>query len=70
VIVVQGAPAPPQAGDAEIVAALELAFDAGLDRKRAVAEVAASLRAPKRAVYDASLRLAAHPVDAQEDDAR
>jgi hypothetical protein len=39
------------------VAALEARLTAGVDRKTAVSEVAQELGVPKRAVYDAALRL-------------
>ena len=55
VIVLGGAPDPPAATPADIAAALEQARAAGLDRKTAVAEVAAILGVPKRVVYEASL---------------
>ena len=40
---------------ADVTAALEARLAGGMDRKTAVAEVAAALGAPKRAVYDAAL---------------
>jgi 16S rRNA (cytidine1402-2'-O)-methyltransferase len=57
VLVVAGAPVPEAATTDDVVAALRHRLDAGMDRKSAVAEVAASLRAPKREVYAASLGL-------------
>jgi 16S rRNA (cytidine1402-2'-O)-methyltransferase len=58
VIVVAGAPAPPPPTLDEVDGALAAAFAAGLDRKAAVADVATTLGAPRRLVYDAALRLA------------
>jgi 16S rRNA (cytidine1402-2'-O)-methyltransferase len=57
VIVLAGAPPAPAATADDVEAALSAALAAGLDRKTAVAEVAAALRAPRRVVYDAALRL-------------
>jgi 16S rRNA (cytidine1402-2'-O)-methyltransferase len=57
VIVLAGAPsAPPPTAD-DVDTALSAALAAGLDRKTAVAEVAAALGARRRLVYDAALRL-------------
>lgn len=47
----------PPPGEEDIAAALRARLASGLDRREAVAEVAAELGAPKRAVYDAALRL-------------
>jgi 16S rRNA (cytidine1402-2'-O)-methyltransferase len=47
----------PPAGEEDIAAALRARLASGLDRRQAVAEVAAELRVPKRAVYDAALHL-------------
>jgi len=57
VVVLDGAPPASAATDADIEAALveELALDG--DRRAAVTAVAASLRVPKRRVYEAALRL-------------
>jgi 16S rRNA (cytidine1402-2'-O)-methyltransferase len=57
VVVLRGAPPPQPATTAEVVAALEARRTAGVDRKTAVSEVAQELGVPKRAVYDAALRL-------------
>ncbi|HET9689708.1 MAG TPA: 16S rRNA (cytidine(1402)-2'-O)-methyltransferase [Acidimicrobiales bacterium] len=57
VLVVGPAPPPPPAGPDEVVAALEQAAAAGVDRRAAVATVAAALGAPRREVYTASLAL-------------
>jgi 16S rRNA (cytidine1402-2'-O)-methyltransferase len=59
VLVIGGAPAPEAATTDDVVAALRQRLAAGVDRKTAVAEVAAALRAPKREVYAASLGLVA-----------
>lgn len=54
-------PAPgrdlPPPGEEDVAGALRVRLAAGLDRRDAVAEVAAELRVPKRLVYDAALRL-------------
>jgi 16S rRNA (cytidine1402-2'-O)-methyltransferase len=55
VIVVSGATEPDPASDADIRAELERLMSLGADRKSAVAEVARSLRVPRRRVYDLSL---------------
>jgi 16S rRNA (cytidine1402-2'-O)-methyltransferase len=55
VIVLAGAPPAPRPEDADIDAALAARRSAGVDRKTAVAEVAAELGVPKRRVYDRSL---------------
>jgi hypothetical protein len=57
VLVIGGAPAPEAATTDDVVAALRARLAAGMDRKSAVADVAATLRAPKREVYAASLGL-------------
>jgi 16S rRNA (cytidine1402-2'-O)-methyltransferase len=56
VLVVAGAPDPPAAGADDVATALAAARARGLDRKAAVAAVAAALGVPKRVVYDESLR--------------
>ena len=56
VIVVAGAPDAPPATADDVRAALDAALAGGLDRKAAVAAVAAALGVPKRIVYDESLR--------------
>jgi 16S rRNA (cytidine1402-2'-O)-methyltransferase len=54
-------PAPvrdlPPPGEEDVAGALRVRLAAGLDRRDAVAEVAAELRVPKRVVYDAALQL-------------
>jgi 16S rRNA (cytidine1402-2'-O)-methyltransferase len=55
VIVLAGAQPAPRPEDADIDAALAARRSAGVDRKTAVAEVAAELGVPKRRVYDRSL---------------
>lgn len=57
VVVLGGAPPAPRASPAEVTEALAVRLRAGLDRKAAVAEVAAELGVPKREVYDAALAL-------------
>jgi 16S rRNA (cytidine1402-2'-O)-methyltransferase len=57
VVVLGGAPTPEPPTTADVVAALEARLTAGVDRKTAVSEVAQELGVPKRAVYDAALRL-------------
>ena len=57
VIVVDGAPPPDPAGDADVEAALRARLDAGTDRRSAIAEVTAALGVPKRVVYDIAVRL-------------
>lgn len=57
VVVLAGAPAAGPADDDTIRAALRARFAAGDTTKSAVAEVAASLRAPKRHVYSLALTL-------------
>lgn len=58
-VLVVGPPksAAEPAGDAEIAAALRRLLDGGVDRRTAVAEVAAALDVPKRRVYDLELRI-------------
>lgn len=56
VIVVEGAPPPPAATDAEIEAALREHMAEGLDRKDAVATVAAELGVQRRRVYQLEIR--------------
>ncbi len=54
-LVVDGASAPPpgERTDEELLAAVRLRMDAGLDKKTAIAEAAADLAVPKRDVYQA-----------------
>ncbi len=49
--------AGPPPGREDIAGALKVRLASGLDRREAVAEVAAELRLPKRVVYDAALEL-------------
>jgi len=57
VIVLGGAPPPAPATTADVEAALQAAYAAGTDQKRAVGEVAAALDVPRRVVYAAAIRL-------------
>jgi 16S rRNA (cytidine1402-2'-O)-methyltransferase len=57
VIVLGGAPPPPPATTADVEAALQAAYAAGADQKRAVGEVAAALDVSRRVVYAAAIRL-------------
>lgn len=57
VLVVEGAPAPAPASEADIEAALRAALAAGSDRRAAVAAVAAELSVPRRAAYEVAIRL-------------
>jgi 16S rRNA C1402 (ribose-2'-O) methylase RsmI len=57
VLVLDGAPRPEPAGEADVEVALRSRLAAGVDRKSAVAEVTADLRVPKRLVYDVALRV-------------
>ncbi len=59
VLVLDGATAPAPAGPADVDDALRVRLDAGVDKRAAIAEVAAELGVPKRVVYDAALSLAA-----------
>lgn len=56
VVVVGGAP-PVSVGADAVADALGAALDAGVDRRRAVADVARTLKVPKRQVYDAALAM-------------
>jgi len=55
VLVLAGAPAPGPASDDQVRAALRSCLAAGLDKKTAIAEVAAELKVPKRSVYALAL---------------
>jgi 16S rRNA (cytidine1402-2'-O)-methyltransferase len=55
VLVLAGAPAPGPATDDQVRAALRACLAAGLDKKSAIAEVAAELKVAKRAVYALAL---------------
>ncbi|MGH9164446.1 MAG: 16S rRNA (cytidine(1402)-2'-O)-methyltransferase [Acidimicrobiales bacterium] len=57
VVVVEGAAEPAAAEDTDIEAALVAAFNAGHDRRGAVAAVATALDARRRRVYELALRL-------------
>jgi len=57
VLVLDGAPPVEPAGETDVEAALRSRLDAGLDKRTAIAEVATTLRVPKRLVYDIALRL-------------
>ena len=57
VLVLDGAPAPAPAGEADVEVALRARLDAGLDKRSAIAEVAAELRVPKRVVYEVALSI-------------
>lgn len=57
VLVLEGAPPPEPATADDVTAALRRRLDAGDDKKRAVAAVAAELGVPKRRVYAAALDL-------------
>ena len=61
VVVLDGAPPPEPAGEADVEAALRDRLQAGTDKRAAVAGVAAALGVPKRMVYDAALRLSESP---------
>ena len=57
VVVVDGAPPRPPAGEDDVEHALRARIDAGADKRSAIAEVASDLGVPKRVVYDIALRL-------------
>ncbi|MDQ6728660.1 MAG: 16S rRNA (cytidine(1402)-2'-O)-methyltransferase [Actinomycetota bacterium] len=57
VLVLDGAPPIDPAGETDVEAALRSRLGAGLDKRSAIAEVATTLRVPKRLVYDVALRL-------------
>jgi 16S rRNA (cytidine1402-2'-O)-methyltransferase len=57
VVVLDGAPPAPPAGDTDVEDALRARLDAGLDKRSAIADVASTLGVPKRVVYDVALRL-------------
>jgi len=50
-------PAPPTVGSAEIEAALRAKLEGGMDRRQAVAEVAAELGVAKRVAYEGAVAL-------------
>ena len=57
VIVLDGAPPPDPAAEADVEAALRARQAAGTDKKAAIAEVVAALDVPKRVVYDLAVRV-------------
>jgi 16S rRNA (cytidine1402-2'-O)-methyltransferase len=61
VLVVAGAPPPEAPAEGDVEAALIARIAAGTDKRSAVAEVAAALGVPKRAVYDVATRLSSGP---------
>jgi 16S rRNA (cytidine1402-2'-O)-methyltransferase len=56
VLVVEGAPPPPDASDADIEAAVVAALAAGASARDAAAQVAAALGVPRRRAYEVALR--------------
>jgi 16S rRNA (cytidine1402-2'-O)-methyltransferase len=57
VVVLEGAPAPADASDQQIVDALRTAMGGGADRRAAIATVMAATGAAKRRVYDLALTI-------------
>ena len=57
VVVIDGAPPPAPATEADVEAALRVRLEAGADKKSAIAEVAAALGVSKRAVYEIALSI-------------
>ncbi|MGI9034027.1 MAG: 16S rRNA (cytidine(1402)-2'-O)-methyltransferase [Acidimicrobiales bacterium] len=57
VLVLAGAPAPAPAGPDDVAHALRARLGNGVDKRAAIAEVAAELGVPKRQVYEAATRL-------------
>lgn len=57
VVVLDGAPPAPPAGEDDVERALRARIDAGADKRSAIAEVASELGVPKRVVYDIALKL-------------
>jgi 16S rRNA (cytidine1402-2'-O)-methyltransferase len=57
VVVLEGAPEPAPPGDSDVDAAVAARLAAGDSPRDAAAAVAAALHVPKRAAYDAALRL-------------
>ena len=57
VLVLDGAPPPAPADEADVEVALRARLERGSDKRSAVADVAASLDVPKRLVYDVALRI-------------
>ncbi len=56
VVVLDGAAEAPPATAGDVDDALRLRLDAGIDKRAAIAEVAAELGVPKREVYEAAIR--------------
>lgn len=67
VLVLEGAPEEAPADEATATAALRALLDGGADRRKAVAEVAATFGLPRRQVYDLALRLKADRRTAGDD---
>ncbi|MDQ4089555.1 MAG: 16S rRNA (cytidine(1402)-2'-O)-methyltransferase [Actinomycetota bacterium] len=61
VVVLDGAPPPAPAGQDDVETALRTRLDAGVEKKSAIAEVAAELGVPKRVVYEVALSISRHP---------
>ena len=57
VVVIEGAPPPSPAGEAEIRDLLAASLSRGATRKEAVAEVASALHLPRRRVYEVAVQL-------------
>lgn len=57
VLVLDGAPAPRRAGEADVESALRARLDCGEDKRTAIAGVASELDVPKRQVYEVAIRL-------------
>ncbi len=57
VVVLDGAPPPAPATEADVEAALRARLEAGADKKAAIAEVAQALGVPRRAVYEIALTI-------------
>lgn len=57
VLVLDGAPPPEPAGEADVEAALRSRLEAGAAKKSAITEVAAALGVPKRVVYEVALSI-------------
>jgi 16S rRNA (cytidine1402-2'-O)-methyltransferase len=57
VLVLGGAPAPPDPGEDDVEDALRMRLGAGIDRKTAISAVAKELHVPRRQVYELAIRL-------------